>query len=190
MRARRRSRTIFRAVLPAVLAGMALVESRPAIGGLSTSGLSISKSADAASVNAGSPIGFTVLVVNNGGGGSSLDVEDPLPGGPGISWSIDFDLGDLNGCSIVGTSPQTLKCSGDLGLGQSHRVHVRSATTSESCGTYTNTATVSGFSDPLVSSNSASTTVVCGNAVPTLEPGVLLALAAMLAAAGGILARR
>jgi len=154
------------------------------------SGLSISKTADAPVVAAGSPIGFTVAIQNSGNGGSSLDVEDPLPGGPGISWSIDSDIGDLNGCAINGSSPQTLTCTGDLGLGQAHFVHVRSSTTSASCGTYTNTASVSGFDNPLVTSNEASTTVLCDPVIPTLSPGFLLGLAALLSLAGGILAMR
>src|SRR5258705_1682162 len=48
-------------------------------------------------VNVGSDIGFTVTVTNNGDGAANgVNVQDPLPSGPGISWSVDSSTGPLN----------------------------------------------------------------------------------------------
>jgi uncharacterized repeat protein (TIGR01451 family) len=108
--------------------------------------LSITKTADAPSVSAGSPIGFTVAVSNSGvtgtGTATAVTVSDPLPHGSGVSWSISPAYSGPGTCSISGTAPsQTLNCSlGDLAAGASASVHISSATTSASVGTYNNTA--------------------------------------------------
>src|SRR5947207_573629 len=52
--------------------------------------VAISKAADAVSVNAGSPIGFTVtLSKSTAGTATGLSVIDSLPAGADVSWSID-----------------------------------------------------------------------------------------------------
>src|SRR5947199_400448 len=52
--------------------------------------VAISKAADAVSVNAGSPIGFTVTLTNSTAGtATGLTVTDPLPAGAGVDWAID-----------------------------------------------------------------------------------------------------
>ncbi|HXZ58073.1 MAG TPA: hypothetical protein VEG40_10850, partial [Gaiellaceae bacterium] len=67
--------------------------------------LAIAKSADAASVSAGSQIGYTVTLNNSGAGtASGLSVSDPLPAGSGVSWSLDA-AGSSSGWSVSGTPP-------------------------------------------------------------------------------------
>jgi uncharacterized repeat protein (TIGR01451 family) len=127
--------------------------------------LSIVKTADAASVSAGSPIGFTVTVSNSGAAGTgtatAVTISDPLPGHAGVSWSISPAYPGPGTCSITGTAPtQTLGCSlGDLAPGASASVHVHSGTTVWSAGTYPNTATASATNSPKVQA-SATTKVL------------------------------
>ena len=50
----------------------------------------IVKTADAAQVNAGDPIGFTLTVYNDGGGNATgVTLTDTLPDEPGLNWSIE-----------------------------------------------------------------------------------------------------
>ena len=125
-----------------------------------TQDLTITKTADAVSVSPGSPIGFTVTLTNPSEDSvSDVVVDDPLPGGSGISWSVDsssattWPSGD---CAIVGTAPsQELQCQGagggyTLAANSSVAVHVTSATTSASCGTFYNKAY---FGDSLAGDN-------------------------------------
>ncbi|MEV4428896.1 hypothetical protein AB0K23_26645 [Streptomyces sp. NPDC049602] len=122
--------------------------------------LSLAKTADAASVSAGDPIGFTVTAHNAGGGDATgVTVSDPLPAGPGITWTID----PANpACSISGEAgSQTLSCSyPDLPAGASDSVHVESPTVFESCGTYGNTATGTSGNGGSAQAT-AGTTVMC-----------------------------
>jgi uncharacterized repeat protein (TIGR01451 family) len=123
--------------------------------------LTITKTADAASVSAGTNIGFTVTVSNSSAAGTgtakSVTLSDALPTGSGISWSI---VQATPTCAISG-SPQTLSCTfGDLAPGASATVHVTSPTTSASCATYPNTASAQATNHPQVQA-SASTTVLC-----------------------------
>lgn len=123
-------------------------------------GVSIVKTADAASVNAGSNIGFTITVTNTGAADATgVTISDTLPGGTGISWSESPD--NLN-CSIAAGPPQVLTC-GPVTLaagGGSISVHVQSGTTAASCGTYNNTATFTS-TNAGSGSSSASTAVNC-----------------------------
>src|SRR5262249_6080709 len=76
-------------------------------------GLSLTKTADAATVSAGTSIGYT-LTVNNTGGGTATSVllHDPLPTAAGINWSISPAYSGQGTCGLVN---QTLDCSfGDL----------------------------------------------------------------------------
>lgn len=121
----------------------------------------IVKTADAASVNAGQDIGFTITVTNTGpADATGVTINDPLPGGSGIDWSESPDNPD---CSISGSPPnETLTC-GPVTLaagGGSLSVHVQSATTGDSCGTYDNTATFTS-TNAGTGSDSASVTVNC-----------------------------
>lgn len=123
--------------------------------------VSIVKTEDAATVNAGSNIGFTVTVTNSGAADATgVTINDPLPGGSGIDWSENPDNAS---CSISGSPPnETLNC-GPVTLaagGGSISVHVQSATTGASCGTYNNTATFTS-TNAGTGSDSASVTVQC-----------------------------
>src|SRR5207244_3119407 len=100
-------------------------------------------------------------------------VNDPLPGGPGIHWSVAS--GPAN-CTISGPDgSQVLHCTAvDLAPGASESVHITSPTqwtktadvTVNSClggngkGEYDNTATAQGSNTGEVQS-SDSTTVLC-----------------------------
>ena len=130
--------------------------------------LTLTKTPDAASVSAGSQIGFTVTV-GNGGPGTATNamISDPLPAGTGVSWSIDASGTTATGCSITGTAPtQTLNCAlGDLAPETNVHVHIVSATTGDSCGTYNNTATLQVGNAPGLTAM-ASTAVDCP--APTL----------------------
>ena len=123
-----------------------------------TPSLSITKTADATTVLAGSPIGFTITVNSTGSAtATGVTLSDPLPSGTGISWSVAGGSG-AGQCSISGNS---LSCNfGDMGAGTSKSVHLTSPTTVDSCGTYNNTATVSSTNAGSHSA-SASVTVQC-----------------------------
>jgi uncharacterized repeat protein (TIGR01451 family) len=123
--------------------------------------VTIVKTADAASVNAGQNIGFTITVTNTGAADATgVSISDPLPGGSGIDWAESPDNAN---CSIAGSPPaETLNC-GPVTLaagGGSLSVHVQSGTTAASCGTYNNTATFTS-TNAGSGSSSASTAVNC-----------------------------
>jgi uncharacterized repeat protein (TIGR01451 family) len=130
--------------------------------------LSIVQTADAASVAAGSAIGFTVQVSNSGGVGTgtatSVTLSDPLPSGR-LNWSISPAYSGPGTCSIVGgAGSQTLSCTfGNLAPGASASVHVTSGTSTSSCAAYQNVVTVTATNSSALQS-SAAVTVLC----PTL----------------------
>src|SRR5206468_2285307 len=97
----------------------------------------------------------------NTGSGTAFDatLTDALPGGSGVSWSIDPANAD---CAITGSAPaQTLECGfGDIAGGAGVSVHVTSGTTTASCADYPNNATA-GASNHASVEASASTTVTC-----------------------------
>ena len=118
----------------------------------STAGqLSVTSTPDAASVNAGSAIGFTITV-NNAGPGieDSVALNDPLPNGSGVNWSISPAYSGPGTCSITGSvGNQVLGCSfGNLASGSSASVSVTSA--SAGTGTYTNAASLSSINSQLL----------------------------------------
>jgi uncharacterized repeat protein (TIGR01451 family)/LPXTG-motif cell wall-anchored protein len=125
--------------------------------------LSITKVADATPVNTGDPIGFTITVSNadneNTGTAKNVVMNDPLPAGNGVDWSIDTQPA-TGTCSISGAvGSQVLHCTlGDMGPGDSLTVHIMSDTTAASGGTYPNTATASADNNGPV--NSTATIVV------------------------------
>ncbi|HEV8621743.1 MAG TPA: hypothetical protein VGR33_02490 [Actinomycetota bacterium] len=107
--------------------------------------LNIVKTADADTVQAGNSIGFTIHVENEGNVPlANITLSDPLPTGPGISWSIagsptGSDTAGLV-CEIAG---HTLTCTKpSLAVNGDFIVHVTSPTTDNSCGQYDNTATI------------------------------------------------
>jgi uncharacterized repeat protein (TIGR01451 family) len=104
--------------------------------------IDVTKTADAATVDAGGTIGFTVTVTNTGGGTAlGVTVNDPLPAGTGIDWSISPAS---PGWSIAGSPPSETLAFGPatLAAGESTSVHVVSETTDDSCGVYTNLVAV------------------------------------------------
>jgi uncharacterized repeat protein (TIGR01451 family) len=120
----------------------------------------VTKTADAASVSAGDPIGFVVTLSNTGAGeAKGLSFSDTLPAGTGVSWSL---AAPSSGWSISGSAPdQSLVYSGTtLAAGASTSAHIVSDTTKDSCKVYDNTATVSTTNDRSDSA-SASTAVLC-----------------------------
>jgi uncharacterized repeat protein (TIGR01451 family) len=119
--------------------------------------LQLGKAADAGSVVAGSPIGFTLTVTNAGAGtAKGVTLSDPLPAG-NVTWGIDGGSG-AGSCSI---GSGTLTCSfGDLAPGASVDVHISSPTTSASCASYPNTASAQATNNPVVQAQ-ASTDVTC-----------------------------
>jgi len=124
--------------------------------------LQITKTADAASVSAGQPIGFVVTITNGGpADATGVTISDTLPGGAGIDWSENSASCSISGSP--GVPPEVLAC-GPVTLaanGGSLSVHLTSPTTAASCGTYNNTAT---FTSTNAGSGSvdASTVVQCG----------------------------
>ncbi len=143
-------------------------------------GLNLFKTSDAPSVDAGQQIGFTITVANasgnNVGVAKAVTVNDPLPTGAGIAWSIHDTTGVDASCTIT---DGTLACGPvDLAPGQSFAVHVVSATPSgldnanlpAACKAYDNTATADASNaDELTAS--ASTAVVCPLAIALTKDG-------------------
>ncbi len=124
--------------------------------------VSITKTADAASVSSGSQIGFTVTLNNTGAGtATGLSVTDNLPAGTDVNWTIDVG-GTSAGWSISGTPPtQSLVYTPTTLAGSTNTTaHVVSTTTTNSCGTYNNTASFTTGNDGSGNA-SASETVVC-----------------------------
>jgi len=128
--------------------------------------LSFTKTADSAVVAAGSAIGFTVAEGNSAVPGTTaataVTLNDPLPSGTGIDWSISPAYAGPGTCAITGAvGSQTLACTlGKLAAGASASVHVTSSTIQLSCNSYSNTATLtSGNTGSLQST--ATTTVQC-----------------------------
>ncbi|HEY4753579.1 MAG TPA: hypothetical protein VIH37_09850, partial [Candidatus Limnocylindrales bacterium] len=113
--------------------------------------LTITKTADAATVNAGDPIGFMVTVSNDGPGvAKAVTLHDPLPAG--VTWTISPAVA---GCSITAGA---LDCSfGDLAASTSKSVHVSAATSADACPTYDNTASASASNAPTVDDSASIT---------------------------------
>ncbi len=134
--------------------------------------LKVTKVADQASVLVGNQIGFTVTV-GNGGPGNAVNValNDPLPPGTGVNWSLDPASPDAALCSITGAvGAQTLTCPnlGNLAPGDTAVVHVTSPTTGASVGSYPNTATASADNNPPVTGSA--TITVRANPPPPINP--------------------
>ena len=101
--------------------------------------LHLAKAADAASVNAGDPVGFTLTLSNDGGSAAhAVVVDDPLPALDGVDWSLDPAV---EGCSISGDAgSQALHCDlGTVAQGTDVSIHLV-AQTGAACGTLDNEA--------------------------------------------------
>uniref|UniRef100_Q02BD5 Conserved repeat domain n=1 Tax=Solibacter usitatus (strain Ellin6076) TaxID=234267 RepID=Q02BD5_SOLUE len=109
--------------------------------------LSITTVGDAATVSAGSAIGYTISVQNSSvagtGAASAAALSDALPAGTGINWTISPAYNGPGTCAITGgAGNQILACSfGTMSAGAGGAVHIVSATSVSNCAAYTNTAT-------------------------------------------------
>jgi uncharacterized repeat protein (TIGR01451 family) len=124
--------------------------------------VSVTQSADAASVAAGSRIGFTVGLSNTSSvAAGGISVSDSLPSGNGVNWSVD-SANSSPGWFVVGLPPsQRAAYSGStLAGGASTHVHLVSTTSTASCNSYSNTASFTGDYG-LTGQASASTSVTC-----------------------------
>lgn len=126
-------------------------------------GLTVAKTADAALVPAGSPVGFTITVGNRGPGVAlAAAVSDPLPAVGSGAWTVSPAYSGPGSCSISGSAPsQTLSCSlGNLAAGATATVHVASPTPGGSIVSLTNTATASAANqDPVHATAHTGTTL-------------------------------
>jgi uncharacterized repeat protein (TIGR01451 family) len=153
---------------PDVTAGASITIQCPAV--------SLTKVADAASVSAGSQVGFTITVSNAGPGtATGVTVTDNLPEGftwtidpANLAWSIDPTT------KVLSFGPAT------LAAGASNSVHVVAPTTSANCGVVPNTAmaSVGNGTDPphatdQVTINCPTLNLLKATPTPTLEPGQL-----------------
>ena len=126
--------------------------------------VSVVKSPDGGTANAGDPISFTIVVTNESpnSDADNVTLTDTLPDS-GLNWSITSQPSG-NPCSISGT-PQVLSCNfGTLGVGEDRTVTISSPTDAEDCGLIENTVTVSadGDIDQTNNSDDGDITVNCG----------------------------
>jgi len=124
--------------------------------------VTVTKTADAASVSAGSQIGFTVTLSNSTvTTATGLSVTDNLPAATDVSWMID--AGNTSaGWSVSGSPPnQSLVYNPTTLAGNtSTTAHVVSTTTTNSCGVYNNSASFTTSNDGSGSASN-SETVLC-----------------------------
>ncbi len=121
--------------------------------------LSITKVADAETVNAGDQIGYTITVTNTGDGTArNVHLSDTLPANDGLDWSIDGGTGAAQ-CAIANG---VLTCSfGDMASKASKTVHITSDTTAASCGVVSNSASATSSNDGNPSVGPVNITVEC-----------------------------
>src|SRR5439155_1756840 len=116
--------------------------------------LTITKTADATPVDAGTSVGFHITVANNGPAAATtataVTITDALPPLAGITWTIASD--PASHCSITGPpGSQTLSCAlGDMTPGETYHIHITSPTTGDTSGSLPNTATASSTNAVLV----------------------------------------
>jgi uncharacterized repeat protein (TIGR01451 family) len=107
----------------------------------------VTKTADKSTVNAGSAVGFTVTITNEGKTtATGVTLSDALPAGAGsdIVWTLDSNpSGDfvLTG-TTAGSQTLTLASGLSLTAGQTITAHISGTTTGNDAGTLPNTATV------------------------------------------------
>jgi len=118
----------------------------------------IAKTADAAKVNVGSGIGFTMTVYNSGDGDArGVQLSDTLPTNAGLSWSIASQGAGWNGsCAIsagvLSCGPATVP-AGTTQAASTFTVHIVSGTTAATggdcpgSGTVDNTGNVTASND-------------------------------------------
>jgi uncharacterized repeat protein (TIGR01451 family) len=125
--------------------------------------ISVAKTPDGGSINAGGNAVFTIVTTNNGPTtATGVTLTDTLPTSPGsgLSWTVGGT--DAASCSITAG---VLNCNfGDVPFPGSKTVTLTSSTTAANCGTINNTGTVSSTNEgPNTANNtdSGSITVNC-----------------------------
>ncbi len=129
--------------------------------------LTVTKTADSTSVAAGHSIGFRIIVTSTGNAtAQNVVLNDVLPTGVGISWSISPAVA---GCTITSN---TLVCNfGSLPVDSSRTVHLVSPTTNGSCATYSNTATVSATGLASIQASASVTVTGCEKVCTATQGG-------------------
>jgi uncharacterized repeat protein (TIGR01451 family) len=151
-------------------------EASTCVGGVD---IRIVKTADAAQVSAGDPIGFTLTVSNTGtGDAKGVTLSDPLPTNAGLSWQIASQGSGWGGtCAIaLGTltcGPVTVP-AGTTQAASTFTVHITSPTTaatggtcSDGSGVVDNTGSVTTTNDG--SDQSSASTCVLGASIHILK---------------------
>jgi choice-of-anchor A domain-containing protein/uncharacterized repeat protein (TIGR01451 family) len=144
--------------------------------------VTVSKTADQPTVNAGQLAGFTVTVTNAGTATAiGVTLSDPLPAGLGhdISWAIDPATGNPTAfvlAGAVGSQSLSLPANTSLAPGASLLVHITGTTTfadvnSSFTGTLANTATVSAANEAanLQNQQASATVTVVAPAVAVVQ---------------------
>ncbi len=104
--------------------------------------VTVATTPDAATVTAGSPIGFTIAVSNSAAAtANNVSLNTPLPGGTNVNWTISPYAGPGT-CAITGAiGSQVLNCAfGTLSPSTNLSVHIQSA--SSAAGTAISPSTV------------------------------------------------
>ncbi|HVK19863.1 MAG TPA: SpaA isopeptide-forming pilin-related protein [Actinokineospora sp.] len=115
--------------------------------------VTVEKTTDAGTINAGDTARFTITVRNNGQGNAyNVTLTDPLPAGS--DWTINPAV---QGCSITNG---TLSCDlGTIAPQGSVVVIVEGVTDAADCGTLPNTATVAADNETNTGNNTATATI-------------------------------
>ncbi len=136
--------------------------------------VSVNKTPDSQTINAGQPATFAMTATNNGPGAATITLNDSLPlGSGGLTW---VESNDPSSSCAVSTQPpqqQTLNCTfTNVPATQSRTVSVTTQTDQADCATLNNTATVSSTDDntPTDNTNSGSITIACPD-VSVLKTG-------------------
>jgi YVTN family beta-propeller protein len=114
--------------------------------------VTVTTTPDAATVTAGSPIGFTIAASNSAAATTNnLSLNTPLPGGTNVNWTISPAYAGPGTCAITGAiGSQVLNCSfGTLNPSTNLSVHIQSAVSA--AGTAISTSTVVVGSQQLLS---------------------------------------
>ncbi|HEV2104043.1 MAG TPA: choice-of-anchor D domain-containing protein, partial [Candidatus Acidoferrum sp.] len=114
--------------------------------------VTVTTTPDAATVTAGSPIGFTITVSNSAlAVANNVSLNTPLPGGTNVNWTISPAFAGPGTCSITGAQgSQVLNCAfGTLSQSASASLHILSA--SSAVGTAISPSTVLVGSQQLLS---------------------------------------